>query len=93
MIKDFFTDEWIEYSDEHIESMINEHGDIGGLQSGGSVATNALDLALYTGADPIYFTGLDLNYCNYKTHCRGSYKEKYLLQRINKFYRSSVYSY
>lgn len=86
MIKDFFTGKWIEYREEYIKPVIEEYGDYGGLQSGGSVSTNALDFALFTGADPIYFIGLDLSYFNYKTHCRGTYKEKYLLNRINKFY-------
>lgn len=86
MIKDFNSKEWNEYHDELIEPVIKKYGDFGGLQSGGSVATNALDFALITGADPIYFTGLDLCYINYKTHCRGSFKEKYLLNRTNKFY-------
>ena len=86
MIKNFYTGEWIEYQDDYIKPVIEEHGDFGGLQSGGSVASNAFDFALFTGANPIYFAGLDLNYFNYKTHCRGTFKEKYLLNRINKFY-------
>ncbi len=86
LIKDFNTKEWQEYHNKLITSIIKDHGDLGGLQSGGSVSTNAFDFALYTGADPIYFLGLDLCYKNYKTHCRGSFREKYFLNRINKFY-------
>ena len=86
MIKDFYAGEWIEHRDDYIKPVLEEHGDIEGLQSGGSVATNAFDFALLTGANPIYFIGLDLNYFNFKTHCRGTYKEKYLLDRTNRFY-------
>ena len=93
MVRDFFKGTWIEYHDQHTAEVIEEHGDFGGLQSGGSVATNALDLALFTGADPIYFVGLDLKYINYKTHCCGVYKEKYLLNRISRFYNYETLSF
>ncbi len=86
MVKDFSSGKWMERHDDYLKPIIEKYGDFGGLQSGGSVATNALDFALYSGADPIYFVGLDLKYINYKTHCRGTYKEKYLLNRTNRFY-------
>ena len=93
MVKDFYSGKWIERHDYYIKLTIEKYGDFGGLQSGGSVATNALDFALFSGADPIYFAGLDLKYINYKTHCRGTYKEKYLLNRTNRFYNYETLSF
>ena len=86
LIRDFYTGELKEIRDESLKAVLKEYGDFGGLQSGGSVSTNAFDFALYTGADPVYLVGLDLKYINFKTHLRGSYKEKYLLARTNRFY-------
>lgn len=86
LIQDFYTKENRTAHHKLIDPVIKEYGDFAGLQSGGSVATNALDFALWTEAEPIYYIGLDLSYINYKTHCQGSYKERYLLERTNKFY-------
>ncbi|MDD5067852.1 MAG: DUF115 domain-containing protein [bacterium] len=86
LIRDFQADGFQKYYDDDIRPLIEQYGDFGGLQSGGSVSTNALDLALFLDADPVYLVGLDLNYVNYKTHCRGTYKELYYLSRMNKFY-------
>lgn len=77
---------YIEYYDEPVRQVIEKYGDFGGLQSGGSVSTNALDFALFTGANPVYFVGLDLCNVNFKSHCRATFREFYFLQRINKFY-------
>lgn len=86
MVWDFIRREYREMHEDVLDPLMAGAGDWGGLQSGGSVSTNAFDLALFTGADPVYFVGLDLAYRNYKTHCRGSFKEAYLLPRANRFY-------
>ncbi|MBN1898203.1 MAG: DUF115 domain-containing protein [Spirochaetes bacterium] len=76
----------IPYRSEPVREFIKQYGDMGGLQSGGSVATNAFDLALFTEADPIYFLGLDLVHVDYRSHCRGTLSEIYFNQRTNRFY-------
>lgn len=42
------------------------------LECGGSVATTAIELALYMGANPVLITGLDLSYTNFMTHINSS---------------------
>lgn len=79
-------DRYIEYFDEPVRQVIEKYDDFGGLQSGGSVSTNAMDFALFTGANPLYFVGLDLCNVNFKSHCRATFRESYFLQRTNKFY-------
>lgn len=86
LINDFYSNKMVDYYDKNTKKLIKEIGDFGGLQSGGSVSTNALDFALFTGSNPIYLIGLDLKYYNYKTHCKGNHKEIYFLNRINKLY-------
>lgn len=44
----------------------------GRIESGGSVATAMLDLALKFGGDPIIFVGQDLAYTNGETHSSGA---------------------
>ena len=42
------------------------------LECGGSVATTAIELALYMGANPVLVTGIDLSYTNFMTHINSS---------------------
>jgi hypothetical protein len=42
------------------------------LACGGSVATTAVELALYMGADPVLVTGLDLAYTGLRTHAAST---------------------
>lgn len=42
------------------------------IETGGSVATTALEIALYFGGNPIIFIGQDLAYTNGKTHVPGT---------------------
>lgn len=42
------------------------------IKTGGSVATTALEIALYLGSNPIIFTGQDLAYTNGQTHVPGT---------------------
>jgi hypothetical protein len=48
------------------------HGPIDPLPCGGSVATTAIEFALYAGADPVVVLGLDLAYSGFLTHARSS---------------------
>jgi hypothetical protein len=52
------------------------------LYCGGSVSTTAIEFSLYLGAYPVFVTGLDLSYTQYKTHINSS-------PHYNEFYRSS----
>ncbi len=60
------------------------HGDIGYLQSGGSVATSGLDLLRTLGCDPILFIGLDQAYTDRKIHSNGSHHGERWLPSINR---------
>jgi hypothetical protein len=42
------------------------------LDCGGSISTTAIELALFMDADPVYVTGLDLSYDDYKTHVNST---------------------
>ncbi|WP_422446920.1 motility associated factor glycosyltransferase family protein [Thermoanaerobacterium sp. DL9XJH110] len=44
----------------------------GVLETGGSVATTALDVAIKFGANPVIFVGQDLAYTAHKTHATGT---------------------
>jgi hypothetical protein len=49
------------------------------LACGGSISTTAIELALLMGARPVYVTGLDLSYTDFKTHVNSTpqYDELY----------------
>ncbi len=57
----------------------------GSLECGGSVATTAMELALYLGADPVFVTGLDLSYTGYATHVASSPFYNELFRTSNRF--------
>ena len=64
------------FQDIYLGEVINNYmKDIEKLNSGGSVAHNALDLAIKMGADPIVFIGQDLAYTDDKTHSKGTIYE------------------
>jgi hypothetical protein len=42
------------------------------LECGGSISTTAIEFALFTGADPVYVSALDLAYTGLKTHVNSS---------------------
>jgi hypothetical protein len=52
------------------------------LYCGGSVSTTAIEFSLFLGAYPVFVTGLDLSYTEYKTHINSS-------THYNQFYRNS----
>ncbi|MCZ8341900.1 MAG: DUF115 domain-containing protein [Leptospira sp.] len=67
-------------------------GDVGDIQSGGSVATTAFDMLRFMGFSEIYFLGQDLAYSGREIHSTGTHhNEKWLtlvsrknsLERIN----------
>ena len=58
------------------------HGEIGCLQSGGSVAASGLDLLRVLGCDPIMLIGLDHAYTDRKIHSSGSYHTKRWLTNL-----------
>jgi hypothetical protein len=55
-----------------IANLCNFFSDIDFLDCGGSVATTAVECALYMGASPVFITGLDLSYAMYMTHINSS---------------------
>jgi hypothetical protein len=48
-------------------------GDVGGIQSGGSVATSAFDMLRFMGFDPIILIGQDLAYTGLQIHSSGTH--------------------
>ena len=50
------------------------------LPCGGSVATTALEFALFLGAEPVYLTGLDLAYTYFSTHVSDSANMRHFAQ-------------
>ncbi len=60
-------------------------GYIGGIQSGGSVATSVFDLLLNLGCDSIILAGQDLAYTGREIHCTGTYHNDDWLPGISRF--------
>ncbi len=60
------------------------HGDVGYLQSGGSVATSAFDLLRTLGCDPIIFVGLDQAYTDRRIHSSGTYHTELWLTKLGR---------
>lgn len=58
-------------------------GDRGILGSGGSVLTDAFNLAFYTGADPIIFVGVDLGFPGKRWYADGSFEGGRFTKDIN----------
>lgn len=66
------------------------------VQTGGSVATTALDVAINMGCNPIIFVGQDLAYTDGKTHSKFSYSKEVNgyknLRKVEDIYGNTVYS-
>ncbi len=75
-----------------INILCNFFNDIDFLDCGGSVATTAIECALYMGASPVFITGLDLSYTMYMTHINSSalYSHFYTLSSRLKTVQSSM---
>ncbi|MCX8124916.1 MAG: DUF115 domain-containing protein [Spirochaetes bacterium] len=63
----------------------NFTGQIGDIQSGGSVATSAFDLLLAAGCSAIVLVGQDLAYTGREIHSRGTHHNDDWLPTINRF--------
>ncbi len=59
-------------------------GEIGSLQSGGSVATSAFEIARFLGAGKIFLIGVDLSWLNRQIHCWGTYHYENWICLINR---------
>ncbi|MBP7280468.1 MAG: motility associated factor glycosyltransferase family protein [Leptospiraceae bacterium] len=59
-------------------------GDIGDVQSGGSVATSAFDILRQMGFSPIYLVGQDLAYTGREIHSTGTHHNEKWLTLINR---------
>lgn len=60
------------------------YGEIGELQSGGSVATTGFDLLRFLGAGTILLVGQDLAYAGRKIHSTGTHHNERWLPRVNR---------
>jgi hypothetical protein len=63
----------------------NHTGHVGGIQSGGSVATSVFDLLLNLGCGSIILVGQDLAYTGREIHCTGTYHNDGWLPGISRF--------
>lgn len=68
-----------------MEWIQNFTGQIGDIQSGGSVATSAFDLLLTAGCSAIVLVGQDLAYTGREIHSRGTHHNDDWLPAINRF--------
>ncbi len=68
-----------------MEWIQNFTGQIGDIQSGGSVATSAFDLLLAAGCSAIVLVGQDLAYTGREIHSRGTHHNDDWLPVINRF--------
>lgn len=66
---------------EYIENL---YGPIGGIQSGGSVATSAYDLLRHMGASTILLVGQDLAYTGRKIHSSGTHHNERWLTKLSR---------
>ena len=64
------------YENSVLHSLSELPGDKGSLRAWGSVATMALDFAIFTGCDPIIFIGQDLAYTDGRLYCSNVYFEE-----------------
>ena len=60
------------------------YGEIGYLESGGSVATSGFDLLRFLGCDPILLIGLDQAYSGRKIHSNGSHQSERWLSQVSR---------
>lgn len=76
LIKDEFS------SNKDLEDLCHLKGEI---ETGGSVATASLDIAIRMGGNPIVLIGQDLSYPSQKTHAQNTYQTEQYLNSLNKF--------
>ncbi|MCS7206200.1 MAG: DUF115 domain-containing protein [Leptospiraceae bacterium] len=56
---------------QFVESLLSE--EVGSIQSGGSVSTNAFEIARFFGSKTIFLIGQDLAWTNRQLHCVGTH--------------------
>jgi hypothetical protein len=74
-----------EFVEPHYRLFSDRFSNSEGLQSGGSVSTTALDLALFLGCSTVRFLGQDLAFSGFRTYCKGTYQEAVLSPRTSRF--------
>ncbi|PKL35457.1 MAG: hypothetical protein CVV44_21880 [Spirochaetae bacterium HGW-Spirochaetae-1] len=67
-------------------------GDKGEMTHGGSVSTNAFDLARRLGCSPVYLTGQDLAFTGGLAHARGSYLDEQIHLRTSRVNNSLMFN-
>ena len=65
----------------------------GKVAFGGSVSTNAYDLAYQMGCNPILLSGHDLTFSNNLAHVRGAALEDLLRLKQNRLFRNELHNY
>lgn len=68
-------------------------GTIGDIAFGGSVSTNAYDLARKMGCDPVYLVGQDLSFPDGQVHARGAALEERLSWRESRLVRREMHNF
>ncbi len=66
---------------------------IGEISFGGSVSTNAYDLACKMGCNPIYLAGQDLAFTDSLAHCRGATLENYHAFKESRLITRETYNF
>lgn len=78
----------------YLDEMIRQSsGDRGEIAHGGSVTTNAFDLALRLGAREIILAGQDLSFSAGEVHARGAALEDALYRQVNRFHSAEMHNY
>ncbi len=72
-----------------IEKISGEKGEI---THGGSVATNAYDLAVRMGCSPVILTGQDLSFTGGRAHARGSFMEEQVFLRTTRLFTAECHN-
>lgn len=65
----------------------------GEIAFGGSVSTNAYDLAIKMGCDPILFVGQDLSFPESLAHARGAILEESIKNKEHRLFRFELHNY
>ena len=65
----------------------------GEIAFGGSVSTNAYDLARKMGCDPVFVTGQDLSFPDGEVHCKGATLEERLNWKESRTFRRELHNY
>lgn len=68
-------------------------GEVGDIAYGGSVSTNAYDLARKLGCDPVYLAGQDLAFSDGQVHARGASLEERLSWRESRTWRREMHNF